>query len=536
MRLLVVTTLILGLVSFLFIWQKTGTDPSSVKNSVTESSRLMELSEWVSKGAQPDRRLNKRVMSVRWTGQLRAPATGEYVFRQVPSPRGNSQMKLWIDKQLVLGTGTSGASSTPIALTANKPVVFHVELSHKGNTGFPVAILTWESESLERQIIPSSAFFVSKDKAGLNGEYFADESFNRKAFDRIDESIDFIWDFGSVEHCFAPNSRETSKSILSKVTNDSFLASLSEEEAHEFSEQIVMKLLAGMTASERLAIIETLSRHDRLLRGLPIDRFLAQLTLIGILDGDKIAELLFAWAKKNPLPRTVPGSFISGTGTYHTLNVAPYRRIGQSLRDSIGENLDSIFSILELPGGVCNLTILYALVSSGRDNRRLPRINRMIDEKLTDDKLSNDARVTWLLAKAYFQEIGTSEMIRPGRALPVLNEALAIAETSKYRFLALQEIVARLITVNQMDEAKNLIDSMREQFQIPEQQTTINRWLNEAALLAMQYDESKNTINHALQSELNNEMDRRNNTPPKVGGAEAAHMLGTRYAAPTNRN
>jgi hypothetical protein len=195
----------------------------ATKSSINEDSpRLKQLKGVFSQENSVDRKLDKKAMSVRWTGKIQVPATGNYVFQQVSSLYGNSKVKLWIDGQLVLDThGKNNRNSFPesntVPLTAGKPSDFRLEFSHRnfGKRDFPIAALTWKSEVLDRQIIPPAAFIVTKGSAGLNGEYFADENFKRKAFTRVDESVEFIWDQGSVEKHFAAESRKTMK-LLNK--------------------------------------------------------------------------------------------------------------------------------------------------------------------------------------------------------------------------------------------------------------------------------------------------------------------------------
>ena len=151
---------------------------------------------------------------------------------------------------------------------------------------------------------------------------------------------------------------------------------------------------------------------------------------------------------------------------------------------------------------------MYSLIAAGRENRLLPKLGKLIEERLADNKCTGDTRATWLFAKAYFQEVGTAQTIRPGRGLSALNEALVAAETTEYRFLSLQEIVARLMTVNHLDEAKSLIAGIRGQFSESEQQTTIDGWLVVGDQVSAKYAEAQNKKNEVLMQEFSKEMSR----------------------------
>jgi hypothetical protein len=87
--------------------------------------------------------LDKKDMSVRWTGKIIAPASGQYVFEQLRTYT-NGTMKLWIDGKLVMdtkitvtneGDGTPNTNaeeisfrSIPVVLEAGTPTNFILEL------------------------------------------------------------------------------------------------------------------------------------------------------------------------------------------------------------------------------------------------------------------------------------------------------------------------------------------------------------------------------------------------------------------------
>jgi hypothetical protein len=431
--------------------------------------------------------------------------------------------------------------SVSVPLTSGKPSDIRLEFSHRnvGKRDFPIAALTWKSEVLDRQIIPPAAFIVAKGSAGLNGEYFADENFKRKAFTRVDESVEFIWDQGSVEKHFTAESRKTIKSVIPQITSDSFLASLTEEELKEFTQQIAPSLLSGMVISERLAFIDTISRQHRVLKGLSINDLLLQLSSVGLLSGEKNTELLLAWSETNPQPRLLPGTFISGSGTFYTLNVYPYIKIGQSLlsSDLSPDNLsDTLINSIECPNGECNLTITYSLICTGKDNRLLPKIIKQIESKLADTQITGDIRVTWLFAKAYFQEIGLSQTIQPGRGIAVLKEALKIAESSEYRLWALGELVARLITIDRTEEAQSLIAGMRDQFSDQEQLVCIDEWLSQSGEVVTQYNKSKHQRQTKPNIEFSKELKRRSNLAAKSGDTQSARDFQAKAEAAKSSN
>jgi hypothetical protein len=275
------------------------------------------------------------------------------------------------------------------------------------------------------------------------------------------------------------------------------------------------------------------------LKGLSINDLLLQLSSVGLLSGEKNTELLLAWSEENPQPRLLPGTFISGSGTFYTLNVYPYIKIGQFLlsSDLSPDNLsDSLVNSIECPNGECNLTITYSLICTGKDNRLLPKIIMQIESKLADTQITGDIRVTWLFAKAYFQEIGLSQTIQPGRGIAVLKEALNIAESSEYRFWALGELVARLITIDRTEEVQSLIASMRAQFSDQEQLVCIDEWLSQSGEVVTQYNKSKHQRQTKPNIEFSKELKRRSNLAAKSGDTQSARDFQTKAEAAKDSN
>jgi hypothetical protein len=275
------------------------------------------------------------------------------------------------------------------------------------------------------------------------------------------------------------------------------------------------------------------------LKGLSINDLLLQLSSVGLLSGEKNTELLLAWSEENPQPRLLPGTFISGSGTFYTLNVYPYIKIGQFLlsSDLSPDNLsDSLINSIECPNGECNLTITYSFICTGKDNRLLPKIIKQIESKLADTQITGDIRVTWLFAKAYFQEIGLSQTIQPGRGIAVLKEALNIAESSEYRFWALGELVARLITIDRTEEAQSLIAGMRDQFSDQEQLVCIDEWLSQSGEVVTQYNKSKHQRQTKPNIEFSKELNRRSNLAAKSGDTQSAHDFQAKAEAAKDSN
>jgi hypothetical protein len=92
--------------------------------------------------------------SVRWTGSVVPPATGNYVFYA----RADDGVRLWINGALVVNAwidqGATEYASGSIALTQGVPASIKLEYFEHG--GGALAQLSWSSASIPKQIIPES--------------------------------------------------------------------------------------------------------------------------------------------------------------------------------------------------------------------------------------------------------------------------------------------------------------------------------------------------------------------------------------------
>ncbi len=92
--------------------------------------------------------------SVRWTGSLMPPETGEYTF----ATQSDDGVRLWVGGELVINNWGDHSStlntSQPVLLEAGEPVGIRLEFYENG--GDAVIQLSWAGPGFERQIIPAS--------------------------------------------------------------------------------------------------------------------------------------------------------------------------------------------------------------------------------------------------------------------------------------------------------------------------------------------------------------------------------------------
>ena len=95
--------------------------------------------------------------SVRWTGRVEAPVTGNYQF----STASDDGIRVWVNGQLVINNWTDHAPTTntsaAIALTAGTRYTIKVE--YYEHTGGATARLQWSYPGQATQVVPQSRLF-----------------------------------------------------------------------------------------------------------------------------------------------------------------------------------------------------------------------------------------------------------------------------------------------------------------------------------------------------------------------------------------
>jgi hypothetical protein len=94
---------------------------------------------WSTGSAGPG--VNADSFSVRWTGKVEPPTTGQYTFQTT----SNDGVRLWINGVLVVDNWTNHATVTNNApvITLTKNVRYAITMEFYDNTGAAVARLKW---------------------------------------------------------------------------------------------------------------------------------------------------------------------------------------------------------------------------------------------------------------------------------------------------------------------------------------------------------------------------------------------------------
>jgi hypothetical protein len=108
-------------------------------------------------GGSPAPGIGNNDFSVRWTGQVEAPASGDYTFYT----QSDDGVRLWVDNTLVINNWTDHAqtedASAVITLTAGTRYSIRMEFYERA--GQAVARLLWSGPGIPKQVIPQSQLY-----------------------------------------------------------------------------------------------------------------------------------------------------------------------------------------------------------------------------------------------------------------------------------------------------------------------------------------------------------------------------------------
>ncbi len=129
--------------------------------------------------------------SVRWTGRLVPPVTGDYALHT----SSNDGVRLRVDDRVIIDDWTDHGEkedSARLRLEAGRAYPVTLEFFYNGGQG--VMKLAWTPPGGEKAMIPASALQDADGKAGgLRGQYFAGVDLQRPWFSRTDAQVAFAF-------------------------------------------------------------------------------------------------------------------------------------------------------------------------------------------------------------------------------------------------------------------------------------------------------------------------------------------------------
>ena len=448
--------------------------------------------------------------SARWSGSVTAPDSGEYTFSQVRdfSDR-DSKIKLTIGSRVVLDSASSDVgearfTSSPVALNAGEPTPIVVELVHevepplsKYSGGAPMAFLTWKSGQAPESIIPSSAFtppegFGPTGTTGLQGEYYRSTDFTGLVQTRLDASLDQIWSMPPVASVHQDLSKECIDRCIATILNGEFLAQTDPTVKDNTLDFYLRRIAYHMTATERQQLVEVLLSRPEVVE-MMTKRGMARLwqSIYMLPSGDQV-RLLGEWTLSQPQPRTQAGPYPGWSdGSYQQVNTDYYWLLGLFMQGPYWEHAERLWDeYLVLPNGECNLRVAYMTAyatreeSFLRDAHHLWRYYEQIDQRLDDDSVAGDMRVTWLLARVFIEEIISAEHPRLNPDSEYLVESRLVASSPDYQFWALQETAARFASQGRVDDLQELLEGVTGDTQVQREAIASWRDVGDAQVIA----------------------------------------------------
>lgn len=118
-------------------------------------------------------------------------------------------------------------------------------------------------------------------------------------------------------------------------------------------------------------------------------------------------ELIGQWAERRAQPRHQLGVFPGwGPGTYYDSNLDYYWLIGHFFVPAYWPDVERLWeNYLVRSNGECNLSVAYVTAWAAQQNQKAHLWRERIADALADDGLSGNQRLTWLLARAYGEEV-----------------------------------------------------------------------------------------------------------------------------------
>src|SRR5262249_12430817 len=129
--------------------------------------------------------------SVRWTGFIEAPVTGELALHTI----SNDGARLWVNEKLLMDEWVDQSETEHtgrLTVTAGQKLPLKLEYFYNGGQG--AAKLWWSADGLTKAHVPAAALSLPDGSGGgLRGEYFYGNDFQTFWNSRIDTQVNFAW-------------------------------------------------------------------------------------------------------------------------------------------------------------------------------------------------------------------------------------------------------------------------------------------------------------------------------------------------------
>ncbi|MHB9081957.1 MAG: PA14 domain-containing protein, partial [Pirellulaceae bacterium] len=455
---------------------------------------------WLFSQLQHRQELGPQEFSVRWTGLVRAPTDGTYMFSICPldlnfqhqSTFRHQITKIWLGEQQILDSSQGGWTyqATPVALKAQQAAPLRVELSFAcSSEGVidarpAVALLSWEAPGLSKQLVPSSALATPDgSQRGLEGAYLLKTGGQEVNLTRIDPQLNFIWYHQSFVISPLDDLRaRLAEQLYAVATSESTLVRWEQDEqANPERWQAHWAFLESLDVARQKSWAQVLAARPVLLADCANWAAANLYSRCRIGAPDEALQLIGQWAQAHA--DDPPALAVD----FYPANREVCRELARRLVWQYPPHFEPFEQeYLMLADGVCALPVAYTLAYGYRDLGRTAEWIDKLEARLADEQLTGDRRVNWLLARAQAEEIRyspanqhwfTADRFLAGRGW--IEEASLVAQSEPVRLRVYRELVARLMVDERVAAAHQLVDIAAQRCRSAESTTALAQWRSE---------------------------------------------------------
>lgn len=445
---------------------------------------------------------NKLQFSARWTGYLVPNATGTYTLSLWDYYKETAlDTKVWVDGNLVLDCSGPESErvfrSGGVELTASERVPiriemrFHRTVEHK--IAKPNVILSWESQVLPRQIIPTGNYqppddYTGQGSNGLKGEYFSSDTLEDLVTTRLDPELSYVWEAFAIVPEYGDRQRQIVDPMIPEI-----LASLNDPEIVGMDDAdafwCAYALEEVLTTRESMRVLSALKNYPALNAARSTRDLFLFYWRFRYLPDHLGADLVAQWCAVHPLRESQFGTYPNYDYSEFYGNYNYPWRLGNHL---ILTGDDAYLEpMLDEADGSCNVSLASVLSFAHQKAGTLDDWYDYLESQFDNPALSGDVKASWMLARGFAEEIRLGGEPIPTAGLEWLAQAYVAAGSEQMKRHILRERCTRLAAADRGDEAHALLDEAGGQHDNPEAQIGISQWRETIDTLSQRFVEMR---------------------------------------------
>jgi hypothetical protein len=454
-----------------------------------------------------------------WVGQINVPQTGDYTFTISPidvnmgfsSPSASVSMTVFLAGQPIISARPPAApdprsllvarvpftptsywvsQSNAVTLTAGTPMNIQVVVSVIAGQALPGglhAVLSWQGPGIATSVVPASAFTQGQNGTpGLQATYAWTVNGQLQTLTRTDPMIDCSWTNSAIILAQDPTSaNQSADSMWQALTSSDFVTSCTSAtpvKLHPFLRE-PEEASCGLSSARRAAFLDLLVQNPALLDAMDAAHAVDCFQAFRVGATDKALNVFGTWATRQPDSTCVLASERFFDRTTRT-SLSGMAILTTQQLPSQATTLEQQF--LQLADGRCSLPVAYVLAYSYLGRGRLSDWIATLNAKLTDQTVTGDLRVNWLLARGQAEEftILAPQQYPFGAIYPsssplagqtYLYQAVNAAQSPSVKVRAAKEIAARLTAAGDLQGATGFLAQMTSTL-ADDQKAIVSTW------------------------------------------------------------